>query len=121
MKKTIYLFPLLLIVFYYSLFYTIFIKKVDKEGEDKTLRARFGTIMWHSSDTHEPTKAYLRKPVVYCYYPTSAADYNNKGGEFIIKKVDSLKDCDQWLGRVIFEEEEWVSEREKIWWEQDSI
>lgn len=116
MHRLIYLLPLLLIFIYYSLFYFIFIQKDEPEVEDKTLRARFGTIMWHSSDIYVPERAYLRKQVIYCYYPTSGASYQNKGGEFIIKKVHNLKDCDQWLGMVIFEEEEWVSEREKIWW-----
>lgn len=78
-----------------------------------TLRERFGTIMWHSSDLYPGTEL-KRKNHLYCYYPGNQAKEKTYG-EYIIKKAQDLKDCQGWYGMVIFEEENWVTEKEKIW------
>lgn len=101
-------FFLFLIVWYYLCF-TNFIEKDFTNQDSPQLRARFGTILWHSSD--KGGEEHL-----YCYYPKGVAAYPNKGGEYIIKRVEKMEDCKNWFGMATFNEGAWVSEREKIWW-----
>ena len=86
------------------------------------LRVRFGTIMWHSADAKGIPSAAFYDPNAashtYCYYPKGETSYENKSGEYIIKREDD-GNCEGWLGQAIFYEGSWVSEREKIWWNKD--
>lgn len=79
------------------------------------LRERFGTVMWHSSDKEGVYLGSYQDPNaqdhVYCYYPTEAAQ-----SALMIKKVEKITDCQNWLGIAIFREGSWVSEREKYYW-----
>ena len=84
------------------------------------LRSRFGTILSHSSDSNPKTNLTDLQYHPYCYYPKAEESYNNKAGEYIIKRVDSYKDCQNWYGVVVFREGNWVSEREKIWWNEEN-
>ncbi len=118
MKKDL----LLVIVFifaWYFLAYQLFILKDDEVGDSPQLRARFGTILWHSSDRNGKTYDAMNDPNseahTYCYYPKSSTTYSNKSGEYIIKRQDD-GDCSGWYGEAIFHEGSWVSELEKIWW-----
>lgn len=87
------------------------------ENESNVLNHRFGTIMWHSSDKNGIFQGNVDgQSHVYCYYPTKNAGHESKG-EYIIKRVNHLDECRDWLGTVIFKEDAWVSEREKLWWE----
>lgn len=104
---------LFLATFYYSLFYSNLVYKAPIE-EFPSLRDRLGTILWHSTGTEKNAH-------VYCYYPTSKENYKNKGGEYIIKRADSINDCEGWLGAALFNEPKWVSEREKIWWNKEML
>lgn len=104
---------LLLIIFFiswYLLFYQVFISKNSDSVNSPELRARLGTILWHSSGIDGP-------PHIYCYYPKGSTQYQNKSGEYIIKREDS-GDCSGWYGKAVFNEGSWVSEKEKIWWNQ---
>lgn len=113
---------ILLLISWYYLFYQLFLVK-DLQNEDSPqLRARLGTILWHSSDRNGETNdtTYYPKPVAhtYCYYPKGSTQYSNKSGEYIIKRVDD-DNCDGWYGQAVFYESYWVSEKEKIWWNKD--
>jgi hypothetical protein len=88
---------------YYQFFYRA------ESAEFPRLRHRLGTILYHS-DTPGNSLHY------YCYYPKSSASFDQKSGEYLIKKVNSYKDCQDWYGVSIFKEGSWVSEIEKIWW-----
>ena len=76
-------------------------------SEYPMLRARFGTILHHSSDSGGVEH-------IYCYYPKGQAR-----SEIVIKKVNSLDQCEDWLGMIIFMEADWASEREKYWWSRE--
>ena len=118
MKNELLIFILLLIGWYYS-FYQLFLIKDFEIGSSPQLRNRLGTILWHSSDKNGKTDGAIFDPNyvahTYCYYPKGSTIYSNKAGEYIIKREDS-GDCAGWLGKVIFHESFWVSEKEKIWW-----
>ncbi len=121
MKREFFL--LILGIFtWYSFSYQLFISKVEDVGESPQLRARLGTILWHSSDKNGKTGGAVSDPNAvahtYCYYPKGDTTYPNKSGEFIIKREDKA-DCSGWYGQAIFHEGSWVSEREKIWWNKD--
>lgn len=103
---------------WFYIFNQVFINKDALVGESPALRVRLGTILWHSSDTKNFQPINNLSTHIYCYYPKSQAVYDNKGGEYIIKKVEDLKECRDWYGSVILNEGVWVSEREKIWWSQ---
>ena len=108
----------LLALFYITIF-NVFYSKEEAEAFPH-LRARFGTILSHSSDINPKTDINSIEEHVYCYYPKSDANFSNKAGEYIIRKVISIDDCSSyWLGAVIFTEGNWVSEREKLWWSMD--
>lgn len=107
----------LLTLFYITIF-NVFYSKKEAEAFPH-LRARFGTILSHSSDINSKTGINSLEEHAYCYYPSSQASFNNKSGEYIIKKVTSFEECSSWLGAVIFTEGSWVSEREKLWWNMD--
>lgn len=102
--------------FYGAMFLTFGNHKSHQSNEN-VLTHRFGTIMWHSSDKNGVFQGNVDGRFhIYCYYPTKDADHEPKG-EYIIKKVRNLKDCRNWLGTVIFREDAWVSEKEKLYWQ----
>lgn len=107
----------LLSLFYITIF-NVFYSKEEVEAFPH-LRARFGTILSHSSDINPKIDINSLEEHAYCYYPKSDASFENKAGEYIIKKVVSIEECSSWLGAVIFTEGNWVSEREKLWWSMD--
>lgn len=102
---------------YYQLIYSLFYQnslpgqtaQIPVENQYPVLRARLGTILSHSSD-------FGGQEHLYCYYPHTNSLYDNKSGEYIIKRADKIADCQDWYGMVIFNEGWWVSEKEKIWW-----
>lgn len=101
---------------FYFLGYSAFLKK-DRGEEFPILRHRMGTILYNSSKDHTgETNLNSKKDHVYCYYPGSGVVYPGKSGEYIIKKVANLNECQGWYGTVVFNEGHWVSEIEKIWW-----
>lgn len=108
---------------YYFLAYVLFIKSTPPD-EFPILRARFGTVMWHSSNANGEFLGAFKDPNAvdhtYCYYPKGGTMYQNKGGEYIIKRQDD-NDCSGWHGQVTFREGAWVSEREKLWWNIDEL
>lgn len=81
------------------------------------LRARFGTIMHHSSDGLGEVGGAVYDPNavahIYCYYPKAEAE-----SKLIIKRQDD-GDCSNWYGQIIFYESSYVSEREKYWWSNE--
>lgn len=101
---------------WFYLFYQIFIFKDYSTGDSPSLRTRFGTILWHSEDPKNYQQVDNLSSHIYCYYPKSQAVYENKGGEYIIKRVEDIKECQDWYGSVVLNEGAWVSEREKLWW-----
>jgi hypothetical protein len=85
------------------------------------LRDRFGTILTHSSDPIPNAKSLTdRREHLYCYYPSSQAQYKNKAGEFILMRAANIEDCQDFYGMASFKESPWVSEREKIWWSKSN-
>lgn len=100
---------IIFLISWYYLSYTTFIEKDHNNYNSPQLRARFGTIMHHTSG--EGGEEHL-----YCYYPKGTTTYRSKAGEYIIKREDKIDDCNGWFGAAIFNEGYWVSEREKIWW-----
>lgn len=107
-----------LLTLYYVTIFNIFYSKEEAEAFPH-LRARFGTILSHSSDINKKTDKNFQEEHVYCYYPKSQTNFINKSGEYIIKRVTSFAECSSWLGTVIFNEGSWVSEREKLWWNME--
>jgi hypothetical protein len=110
---------ILMLMGWYFAFFNIFIAKNPQSADSPELRSRFGTILWHSSDRNGRTSEAMYDPKsvthTYCYYPMGSTTYNNKSGEYIIKREDN-GDCTGWYGAAIFHEGDWVSEKEKIWW-----
>lgn len=108
----------LFLMMYYYLCYISFIKKYPF-SEFPALRARWGTMMHHSSDGLGKYAGAVNDPNavehIYCYWPRGDIQYFNKGGEYIIKRQDD-GNCDGWFGKAIMYEGWWVSEREKLWW-----
>lgn len=106
------------LVGHYYLIYTVAIKKYPFR-EFPALRVRWGTMMHHSSDglgryagaTDDPSAVEH----TYCYWPRGDTQYEGKGGEYIIKRQDD-GNCEGWIGKAVFYEGWWVSEREKLWW-----
>lgn len=90
-------------------------------SEYPSLRARIGTILWHSSDRTTSPWLTTQEIHIYCYYPSGKAEFPNKGGEYLLKRVSVVSDCDNWYGAVFIEEDKWVSEREKIWWDEQNV
>ncbi|MBI4036309.1 hypothetical protein HY386_00325 [Candidatus Daviesbacteria bacterium] len=115
MNKLI-LFGLFIISWYYLLFVN-FVDKNEVVHNSPVLRARLGTILWHSADDNGVAGGTKKgQDHVYCFYPQNSTQYRGKAGEYILKRASSLKDCNGWLGKVVLYEGVWVSEREKIWW-----
>lgn len=111
---------ILFVLFIISWYYFLFVNFVDKNEvvrSSPVLRARLGTVFWHSADNSGVAGGTKEGQYhLYCYYPQSNTQYRAKAGEYILKRVGNLKDCDGWLGKVILYEGTWVSEKEKIWW-----
>ena len=105
----------ILLIFYIFVLGAFYSKNPNQEFP--VLRNRIGTILWHSGDNFNKNPGH--EDHIYCFYPSSQASYPNRGGEYIIKRVQSFGDCQGWHGSVIFNEGWWVSEREKIWWNED--
>lgn len=96
-------------ILFYALWVMVitFLIALPSESDYPMLRARFGTIMHHSSDG-------LREEAhTYCYYPKAEAD-----SKLIIKRQDD-GDCSKWYGQIVFTEGRYVSEREKYWWSKE--
>ncbi len=121
LKKYNFQLTLLVGVFSYLIIAYVSFISPNPIREFPSLRARLGTILWHSSDRTTSPNLTTREIHIYCYYPSKDADYTNKGGEYLLKRVSVLEDCSQWHGAVFLEEDEWVSEREKIWWSDQNV
>lgn len=111
------------ILIYYSIIYFALIKETSGE-EFPQLRARFGTIVYHSSDKDGIYQGSFNDPEAvehtYCYAPKAETQYEKKGGEYMLKRVDSFWECHQnWYGSFTAVEAPWASEREKIWWDRE--
>ncbi len=99
---------------WYFVVYTNLIEKKDHVDDSPVLRARLGTILWHSGDRTTNGSYHL-----YCFYPSSKANYDNKSGEYIIKRANKLDECNNWYGKAMIYEGSWVSEKEKLWWSKE--
>lgn len=101
----------MLICFYLWIGFVSFILKSGPES--RVLRARLGTVLWHSSDENGVYRAaYQNLEAVdhtYCYYPKGAAASH----VMLMRKDDG--DCSNYMGEAIIRESAWVSEREKYW------
>ncbi len=121
MKKDFFLLILALFAWYYLAYSTLIHKDIEA-GDSPQLRARLGTILWHSSDKNGRTNEAVLDPNstahTYCYYPKGSTQYSSKGGEYIIKREDG-GNCEGWHGQAVFHEGSWVSEKEKIWWSKN--
>lgn len=111
------------LVLYYTVCYYTFVYKGELR-EFPTLRARFGTIIYHSSNVNGVYQGAFNDPNAvehtYCYYPKGSTQYAGKGGEYIIKRVDSFWECNEgWYGSFTAKEGWWVSEKEKLWWSEE--
>ena len=120
--KTILL-TIIFLTFWFSTCYFAFIKK-SEPSEFPLLRARLGTIIYHSSDANGVYEGALNDPNAvwhtYCYYPKGSTQYENKSGEYLIKRADSFWECNEgWYGSFMAKEGWWVSEKEKIWWSEE--
>lgn len=103
-------------VLFFALFYSlVYINFLDSRNswEYPQLRARLGTILYHPEHQTPATNFDYHS---YCYYPSSQVSYPDKSGEYIIKRVQSIEDCQGWFGVMSIPEGKWVSEREKLWW-----
>ena len=114
---------LIFLIIHLSVFYFAFLKKSELT-EFPALRARFGTIVYHSSNANRVYEGAFNDPNAvnhtYCYYPKESTQYQGKSGEYIIKRVDSFWECNEgWYGSFTAREGWWVSEKEKIWWSQE--
>jgi len=106
MYKLIVAVSLLLSIYLY-LTYSLFFYD-PKQPEYPALRNRIGTILSHSSDSGGVAHTY-------CYYPKSSADFNSQN-EYLLMRVSTLSECQNWFGASVFYEGPWVSEIEKLWW-----
>lgn len=115
MKKTIYI---LGSIFAYLLWVNIimFLYDIPIGSDYPILRARFGTIMHHSSDSLGEIGGAINDPNAvahtYCYYPKVEAK-----SELVIKRKND-DDCSLWYGEIVFYEAGHVSEIEKYWWSE---
>lgn len=93
---------------YYSIFYFTFIRQ-ENNYSSPVLKKRFGDILWDANTNSNEGEFHT-----YCYYPGRKVNFAGKGNEYIIKRVESLNDCQNWHG--IFETQEafGISEKEKI-------
>ncbi|MBI2601151.1 hypothetical protein HYW42_04300 [Candidatus Daviesbacteria bacterium] len=115
------MFKLILITYiffnlWYFLVVTSFTEKTAKINDSPVLRARLGTVLWHSGDRAQNASGHL-----YCLYPSGQNIFDNKRGEYIIKRAENIEECQGWYGKVILYEGPWVSEREKIWWNKNQM
>lgn len=124
--KVLLLVPLitLFLGIYYSLFYYTLMYEPPGPVEFPTLRARLGTIIYHSSDANGVYEGAFNDPNAeehtYCYYPKGSTQYAQKGGEYIIKRVNSFWECNEgWYGSFTAREGWWITEKEKLWLSQD--
>lgn len=82
------------------------------------LRARFGTVLWHSSDSNGKFLGAYNDPTAvdhyYCYYPKTEAKSNIE-----LKQVNNIGDCKDWYGAIAVREAGWTSEKEKYWWSRE--
>lgn len=102
------------ILFFYYLLAYFFFQRLQESSDVPVLRQRLGTVLWHLSDSnHQNYPLHL-----YCYYPSGRVSFPGKSGEYLIKKVESLDQCQGWYGMAEASEPDQVSEREKIWWPQ---
>lgn len=105
----------MIVLFIFFIFWGKFIHLIFNLGSSDypRLRERFGTVLWHSSDKDGIFLGSYNDPKAidhnYCYYP------KNGSSKLIIQRIDS-DDCSNWYGQVILKEAEWVSEREKYYW-----
>lgn len=115
--KKVFLIPSF--IFFYALWVIIitFLSAPPSEPDYPMLRARFGTIMHHSSDGLGKVGGAINDPNAvahtYCYYPKAEAE-----SKLIIKRQDD-GDCSKWYGQIVFYESSYVSEREKYWWSKE--
>lgn len=110
---------LFILTAYYFVVYVNFVQKHPID-EFPALRARFGTIVYHSSDKDGVFQGSYNDPNsvehTYCYYPKGSTQYPNKGGEYIIKLVEDPLECSRdWYGSFTAQEGSWISEKEKLW------
>lgn len=103
---------------YYGIVYNVFIDK-NKPLELPALRARLGTILWHSTDSRNPND--ILENHIYCFYPSGNASYPYKAGEYILKRVEDYIECKDWFGIAIIKENRPNSELQKIWWGKEPI
>ncbi len=82
--------------------------------EFPSLKHRLGITLWHSGDKGG-------QPHLYCVYPKSSATILNRSGEYILKRADSFLDCRFWFTMLIFNEPEGVTEKDKIWWNEEEF
>ena len=104
---------------YYFIVYGVFVQKYPID-EFPALRARLGTIIYHSSDKDSVFQGSFNDPNsvthTYCYYPKGSTQYPNKGGEYILKQVEDPLECSRdWYSSFTAQEGSWVTEKEKMW------
>lgn len=104
-----FLFIISILFTYYTLAYLVFIKK-ESISTYPVLKTRLGNILWQKPLVDKSTT--LSKFHTYCYYPSN----HNNSGEYIIKKAERFKDCQNWYGIIEIQELENESEKEKIHW-----
>lgn len=76
--------------------------QTDSSNQAPVLKERLGTILWQFSHNNLST---LTGSYVYCYYPFDSTQYENRGGENIIKQEETIYDCSGWFGVMTSDEQ----------------
>lgn len=100
---------------YYLLVY-LFLVKPNKVDSFPSLKVRLGTVLWNE-ESEKFTKG--GEFHAYCYYPSKKIE--GKSSEYLIKRVRSIYDCQQWYGVMEVKESFGLSEKEKFWWSKDQL
>ncbi len=105
-RSTIFLFVTLFLTGYYFVFYLSFLKLNTSNAP--ILKERLGSVLWKAA--HNPKREEFH---TYCYYPKSRVSYAGIGDGYLIKRVESFKDCLGWYGIINVSEPKEVSEKDK--------
>lgn len=96
----------------YSLFFLLPGPKITP-----VLNERWGNIIWRMGSKNEVVFGEYH---TYCYYPQASSQPKSLEGEYILKRVTSFTDCQEWFGIVETIEESGFTERQKLEWPDDS-
>ena len=99
------------LIFYYGLVFMFLIYKFP--SSETILNTRLGTILFHSEDRQRSSHQQLVAHV-YCYYPKKDALMADQKGEYMLKRVDRIEDCNDWYGIVMKYEAPEMSEKNML-------